>query len=173
MTFIKKYSSAIILFALFSIFIICVIFFTRSIGSYRFYYPDNDLRILKSEQRRLYNPLSSGVSKEEKIIREYFLGPIRYDLKLPVKEKVKIENIWLIDYEGKEALVINFNADFLDFVQSDREDAMWVMEGLIETIKADTSVEKLNIYADDKPVRTRLGNLNLANTILLIKKIKK
>lgn len=173
MSLIKNMSFTVIICGVSAILVLAVIVLTRSAGSYRFYYPDKDYKSLKTEQRRLDNTQSLKTPKEEKLIREYFLGPVRYDLEFPVSDKVKINNIWIINLEGKMAAVINFDPDFLDFVQSDRDHAKWVLEGLIETLKAGTSIEKLSIYADDKPLRTRLGNLNLSGPIQLKNKIKK
>jgi len=173
MTLIKKLSVTIIICALLTFLAFAVILLISTAGSYDFYYPDKDLKTLKSEKRRLDNSLTSGSPKDEMLIREYFLGPIRYDLKLPIDTKVKINNIWLISYKGETAAVINFNADFLDFIQSDRENAKWVLAGLIETLKAGTAIEKFNIYSDDKPLRVKLGNLDLAKAIQIRIAIKK
>ncbi|MGA2142823.1 MAG: GerMN domain-containing protein [Brevinematales bacterium] len=173
MSLIKNLSFIVILCGALTILVFAIILLTRSAGSYRFYYPDKDYKSLKTEQRRLDNAQSLKTPKEEKLIREYFLGPVRYDLEFPLSDKVKINNIWIINLDGKMSAVINFNPDFLDFVQSDRENAKWVLDGLLETLKAGTSIEKLSIYADDKPLRTKLGNWNLSSPIQLRNKIKK
>jgi hypothetical protein len=173
MSLIKNMSFTAIICTAIAILVFALIILTRTTGTYRFYYPDKEYKSLKTEQRRLDNSPASKMPRDEKLIREYFLGPVRYDLELPVSGEVKIKNIWLINYEGKTAAVINFNPYFLDFVQSERDKAKWVLDGLIETLKAGTSIEKLSIYADDKPLRTRLGNWNLSNPIQLRNKIKK
>jgi hypothetical protein len=133
--------------------------------SYEFYYPDKDLKVLKSEQRTV--EVHGRDHFEESLIRDYLLGPERYDLKLPCDNNLLVKNVWLVTNWKIKSIVINFNEDFSLFAGSNKDSAAWLLKGLMETVKAGTRADKIIIYVEDHPCREKIGNWNLAYAIPL------
>ncbi len=158
-------------FVLIAVFIIIIAvlipFLTGKIKAYDFYYPDKDLKALRSEHRTIEIQGMPGESTEEKIIREYMLGPEKYELKLPAGDKIQIKNVWLVTNWKTKTIVINFNSEFSGFVQSNKDNSVWLLRGLIETVKSGTTADKLIIYSDDQPFRKKVGNWNFLYAVPL------
>jgi hypothetical protein len=147
-----------------------LIFLNIKRKSYEFYYPDEDLKIMKSEQRLIEIHKKYQEIFEEELIREYLLGPERYDLKLPLDNNVRLKNVWIITKWKSKAIVINFNGDFSGFVQSNKDSSEWFIKGLVDTVRECTLADKLIICVEDQPFREKIDNWNLTAIPLRIKK---
>ncbi len=157
--------AGILIFAIIAILLTIIISFSRP--AYTFYYPDKDLKSLKSEKRNIEHSDKKNITDEERIVREYLLGPIQYDLKLPLDDKVLLKDFWFIDNPKKVAVILSFNNVFEQFVMTKNDSAWWLINGLVETIKANTKIEKLYILVDGKPFRKKVGSWNLGYAVLI------
>jgi hypothetical protein len=152
------------------IIILLGIIFLANPSRHSFYYPDEKFSRLFVEKRTI----DLSQTFEEALVKEYMLGPIRYDLKLPTAANIRVYSVWLIPSEPEKTIAINFNEDFRKFVLStNTEDITWFIRGLSETIKANTKAKKLYLLSENRMIYGRVEKLNLAYPIRLYEGKKK
>ncbi len=135
-----------------------------------FYYPDTKLSKIFFEKRKFkYNMDSDRQPFETKLIREYMTGPIAYNLILPLSDDINAENIWLIP---DRSLVLNMNSNFEKMIKIKNEDAKWFIQGLIDTIKADTKIKRIYFLSGNKIITGIAGLWDLAYPIVIISENK-
>lgn len=157
---------------LFIVFIVVFyyIFVHNSYKTVKFYYPDPRNNKLIQENRQIKVNLKNKESFEITLVREYMLGPMNYNLIFTLKDDIEIVNTWLI---SDKSIVINFNKEFSQSLKSNHDDSRLFFQGLVETLKSNTKLKKLYIMADNRNIKSSLGNWNLAYPIILLNDNKK
>ena len=173
-SYLKRRNILLVISGLISLVILsfCLYFyvFHNSYKSAKFYYPDSGNNRLSLEKRKIKIDLKNHESFELNLVRDYMLGPMNYNLKFPIKSDIDIINLWLI---SEKSIVIDFNKEFINYLKVNHDECRLFLEGLFDTLRANTKLKKVYIMSDNKNINTIIGNWNLAYPVVLINDNKK
>jgi len=109
---------------------------------YTFYYPDMLFQRMESEPRSLkINPVTDYF--EQKMVQDYFLGPLKYELRLPVDDDLKVSDVWLVHDNKSKGIVVNFSDKLTTYIREKNEAMEWLIRGLLMTLKHNTDVKQI------------------------------
>jgi hypothetical protein len=109
---------------------------------YTFYYPDMLFQKMESEPRSLkINPVTDYM--EQKLVEDYFLGPLKYELRMPVEDDLKVSDIWLVRDKNSTGIVINFSEKLSTYIRDKNDQMVWLIQGLLLTLKKNTDVKQI------------------------------
>ena len=132
--------------------------------SYKFFYPDNHYRKLKSETRSIRIKDKSGSSLEMKLLKEYVLGPAHYSLKLVIPDDIIVKNVWSV---GGDTIYINFNEGFERYLRNNNRDCGWFLAGMVETLKENTRYKRAFILINDNSINESAGEYRLSLPLMI------
>lgn len=127
-----------------------------------FYYPDLRSHILKAEKRTLSRAPADKADAARIITMDYILGPVTYDLRVPLPDNVGLKSVYRITNKGRSGLVLDFNKAFVQAISNNNDDVREFLDGLCLTLKKNTSVKRLFILADGRALNLRAGRYDLA-----------
>jgi spore germination protein GerM len=133
-----------------------------------FYYADIRFREAVGETRKVRRGVTTSESYPVRMVKEFFLGPLNYQLRLVFPESVQILRVYSITNRGGDGVAVNFNHAFLDFAATDNEGCRWTLECLVRTLRANTKVRRVFILVEGQPAEVQVGNWNLAHPIPVI-----
>ncbi len=138
-----------------------------STSNVRFFYPDQKFQDMKLEKRNFtYNPENSYF--EEKLIEEYFLGPINYKLVFPIDHENLLKDVVRVKTKKEVVLVINFQSGFSQYALQHIEKVEWLIKGVIKTLKENTRVKKVYILENNQKMKLHIGDWQLYYPIKII-----
>ncbi|OHD54254.1 MAG: hypothetical protein A2Y33_16415 [Spirochaetes bacterium GWF1_51_8] len=107
---------------------------------YTFYYPDLHFQKMSSEPRAIYlDPVTEYF--EKKLVQDYFLGPLKYELRMPIDDDLQVTDIWFVDDGKTKGIVINFADKLNQYIKERNDSVVWLIQGLVMTLKANTGVK--------------------------------
>lgn len=130
-----------------------------------FYYPY--FRTLKfRKDYRLMN-ISELTEEEytEKLSRNYFLGPLKYNLRLFLDIGERPDDIICVKEDQTYSLIIDFEESFYSELSDRNEKYITVIEGLLMTMKNNTDVSKIYFLFGGSHRDLVIGGWNLKYAI--------
>ena len=135
--------------------------------SVNFYYPDYRFKQLSHEKRRVHKKVLESDNFSIRLVKEYILGPVNYSLRNCLSEDIRLKKIWNITNKGKEAIVVDFSHELTNYLISHNEDMRWFFTGLVKTLRGNTSIKKLYILMNNRPVNMQIGFYDLNYPIIV------
>lgn len=139
--------------------------------SVRFYYADIRFKELSAETRKVRRGVFSAEGYTVRLVKDYFLGPLKYELRLSLPENVSLVRVYSLTNKGKEGLVADFNREFLRYVENDNEGCRWALEGLVRTLRVNSNVKRLYVLVAGQPPQVQAGNWDLSHP-LMVRQVK-